>query len=33
MLFFAHGPIEYKSFFNSSIWPIDGTLIGTTDLS
>ena len=23
-------PIEYKSFFNKSIWPIDETLTGTT---
>ena len=23
-------PIEYKPFLNRSIWPIDGTLTGTT---
>ena len=27
-LFYAYGPIEYKSFLNRSIRPIDGTLTG-----
>ena len=31
-LLFAHGPIEYKSFLNRSIWTIDGALTGTDTL-
>ena len=30
--FFAHGLIEYESFLNRSIRPIDGTLTGTNIL-
>ena len=29
---FTHGPIDYEKSLNKSIWPVDGTLTGTTTL-